>query len=200
MKVIFKIFLLLFPSIVCAITPTQQLANLLSNFTSMQANFVQTTALQQSTGQMAMQRPGKFRWQVQKPSQQLIIADGTTLWIYDADLQQATKQKLNYRQSDNPAMLLSGSIADLQKNFIITKLQKSEPGAWFALKPRTKHGMFQNIQLQFINGKLKTMYIVDNLEQHSGIKFSKVRINPKINNKLFEFKPEKGVDVVVGAR
>lgn len=195
MKLIFKIFLIIFPSIVFATTPQEQLAQLLSNFNSMQANFVQTTDNQKTIGQMALQRPGKFRWQVQKPSQQLIIADGTMLWIYDADLQQATKQKLNYQKSDNPAMLLSGSIADLQKNFIITK-----QGAWFSLKPRANHGMFQNIQLQFINGKLESMHILDNLGQHSVIKFSKVRINPKINPNLFKFKPGQGVDVVVGAR
>jgi outer membrane lipoprotein carrier protein len=189
------LLLIIFPNLVFAATPQAQLAQLLSNFNSMQANFVQSTATQKTTGQMAMQRPGKFRWQVQKPSQQLIIADGSTLWIYDADLQQATKQKLNYQRSDNPAMLLSGSVENLQKNFIITKAAE-----WFTLKPRSKHGMFQNIQLLFINGKLKIMYIIDNLGQHSVIKFSKVRINLKINPDLFKFKPGRGVDVVVGAR
>jgi outer membrane lipoprotein carrier protein len=186
----------IFPIMALASTPAQELANLLSNFNSMQANFTQTSASQQTKGQMAIQRPGKFRWQVQKPTQQLIIADGSFLWVYDADLQQATKQKLNYQQTDNPAMLLSGSVADLQKDFIITKPQTKEPGEWFTLKPKSRHGMFQVIQLQFINGILKTMHITDNLGQHSMISFPQMLINPKLDNSLFEFKPGQGVDVV----
>ena len=88
-------------------------------------------------------------------------------------------------------MLLSGSIADLQKNFIISKQD-----AWFVLKPRSKHGMFQNIQLRFVKDKLTTMRILDNLGQHSTINFSKIRINPIINPNLFKFKAGPGVDVV----
>ncbi len=196
MKLIFTCLLIIFPILAFGSTPPQELTDLLSNFNSMQANFVQTSDAQQTKGQMAMQRPGKFRWQVQKPNQQLIIADGTFLWIYDADLQQATKQKLNYQQSNNPTMLLSGSVEDLEKDFTITKLPARKPGEWFALKPKSQHGMFQVIQLQFINGILKTMHITDNLGQQSMIKFSNVLINPKLDSRLFTFKPEKGVDVV----
>src|SRR5690242_12941666 len=72
------------------------LTQVLNNVHSMRANFTQTVydnlgkAIQQSTGKMAMQRPGQFRWQVVRPLPQLIIANQTRLWIYDPDLEQVT--------------------------------------------------------------------------------------------------------------
>ena len=35
---------------------------------------------------MALQRPGKFRWEVTNLSPQTVSANGNTLWIYDPDL------------------------------------------------------------------------------------------------------------------
>src|SRR5437899_7734152 len=40
-------------------------------------------ATQESTGTFAFERPGKFRWVYEKPYEQLIVGDGSKLWIYD---------------------------------------------------------------------------------------------------------------------
>src|SRR5690242_10909353 len=47
-----------------------------------------------SSGRFAFARPGKFRWAYEKPRQQLLVADGTKLWIYDPDLQQVTVKRI----------------------------------------------------------------------------------------------------------
>ncbi|MBI5447255.1 MAG: outer membrane lipoprotein carrier protein LolA, partial [Gammaproteobacteria bacterium] len=58
------------------------LARHLSQFQSMQATFTQTIRdargrlLDQSTGEMQLLRPGKFRWETLQPQQQLVIANG----------------------------------------------------------------------------------------------------------------------------
>lgn len=201
-RLVSKIFFIIFPCVVFAGSPTQELIKLLSSFHSLQANFVQSVVndkpdiTQHLSGQVFLQRPNLFRWEIQQPSQQLIIADGANIWVYDADLQQATKQKIDYRQSNNPAMLLSGSLKDLPKNFIITKLSKSDIGEWFELKPKASNAMFQKIQVQFVNGKLTTMYVTDNLGQHTKLIFTDVRINPTLKPILFKFKPSPNIDVV----
>ena len=55
---------------------------------TMQASFKQIVRADQreisrSKGSMALERPGKFRWQTQSPMEQLVIADGSKIWIYD---------------------------------------------------------------------------------------------------------------------
>jgi len=43
-----------------------------------------------SSGTFEFLRPNRFRFQYTKPFEQVIAADGQTLWLYDADLSQAT--------------------------------------------------------------------------------------------------------------
>ena len=48
---------------------------------------------QQASGEFAISRPGKFRWSVDKPYQQLLVGDGERVWIYDPDLNQVVKRR-----------------------------------------------------------------------------------------------------------
>ena len=58
------------------------------------AEFTQTVTdkngrmVQQASGEFAIARPGRFRWNVEKPYKQLLVGDGERVWIYDADLNQ----------------------------------------------------------------------------------------------------------------
>jgi len=45
-----------------------------------------------SSGRVAMSAPRYFRWEYAKPFEQLIVADGKSIWVYDPDLQQVTKR------------------------------------------------------------------------------------------------------------
>ena len=45
-----------------------------------------------SSGRVALAAPRLFRWEYVKPYEQLIVADGQRVWVYDPDLQQATKR------------------------------------------------------------------------------------------------------------
>ena len=203
MKQIIKILLLLIPIISLAQMPSQQLANMLANFRSMQADFSQKIidAPQpepEIKGKMALQRPGKFRWQIETPdtNKQLIIADGINIWIYDINLEQVIKEPMNSKYTINPAILLSGSSKELQNNFIITRVNTKQKGVWFELKPVKTNAMFQKVQLQFINSQLQSMHIVDNMGVSSSLIFTNIRINQKLNSALFKFTVPAGVDVI----
>lgn len=207
-----KILLLLLPTIfywttaIAQSTPTspqQELTSLLSQFNAMSAQFTQIVydakkrPLQTSSGTMALQRPGKFRWEVTQPNPQLLIANGKFLWIYDKDLAQATRQKFDASNSNSAAMLLSGSVADVQTRFNITYPKKNPgPGQWFLLTPQHNKDMFQWVQLHFVNGVLASMRLADNLDTLTDFQFRKVVINPSLNAKLFTFKAPKGVAVI----
>jgi outer membrane lipoprotein carrier protein len=173
------------------------LAAKLANIKTMQASFTQTlhddrgTVSQKTTGQMYLQRPGKFRWQITKPKQ-LLVADGNNLWVYDVDLQQVTKQRLNNHKVLSPAELLSGNVADLQRQFVVLQLTPND----FLLRPKSSNDMFQRVQLQFVNNQLRSLRFVNNLGQTSQLQFSQIQTNTPLNPALFRFSVPKGVDVV----
>ena len=89
------------------LTAAKRLNDLLKNTKSMTASFTQTTkgasggklSAQNGTfkGTMQVERPSKFRWNITSPSEQLIVANGSTLWIYDKDLEQATSKMLIHK-------------------------------------------------------------------------------------------------------
>lgn len=203
-KVLIFIFSLLFFCSSWADEASDRLAQLLNNLQSMQADFSQTTTdsggsriLQKSTGQMALQRPGKFYWNATTPpTKQILIADGTYVWVYDVDLAQATRQKLSDLKSTNPASLLSGTTEALQQRFNVTQIKKSESGEWFELRPKAKGDMFEWIQLHFQDNALTEMQLSDNLGQRSVLKFSNIKTNISLDSNLFRFQPSGKVDVI----
>ncbi len=197
------ILFLLFPLLSWADSASSQLTQLLSGITNLQANFVQSVlngnggVLQQSSGQMIIQRPGKFRWEIQKPSKQLLIADGSKIWFYDVALEQVTLQKQQSTQGGTPALLLSGSAERLVQDYEITSLSPANAKVQsFKLVPKAKNNLFQSIELSFRDQTLQSMRLLDTLKQATVVNFSKVKTNPKISPETFHFVPPQGVDVV----
>lgn len=201
-KMLFMVVILTstFTAAVFAETPENQLNSLLSNFHSMSANFKQNASIKKGTGKtssgsMAIQRPGKFRWEIAQPNHQIIIADGKNLWIYDVDLEQATKKKLT-KDTNSPAILLSGSTSAIEKRFKITSFRERGDRLHFQLKPKQNHDMFQSVELEFINQMLSIMSVNDNLGSKTTFYFSNVKVNPRLSPKLFIFQAPKNVDVL----
>lgn len=181
---------------------TTALINLLNSIRTMQASFTQTMidnkgkALQTSSGQMALERPGKFRWQVKKPMPQLIIANQDRLWIYDEDLQQVTIRVFKETAGDAPALFLSHPNADIEKNFVIKTLPEKSGMQWYSLTSKNADSNFANIQLGFANKEIKEMQLQDQLGRTTQIKFHNAQVNTSLSESLFTFKKPANADVI----
>ncbi|OGO91888.1 MAG: outer membrane lipoprotein carrier protein LolA [Coxiella sp. RIFCSPHIGHO2_12_FULL_42_15] len=178
-----------------------KLSALLNSFSTYQAKFQQHTFseqgrdIQHSQGSVQIKRPGKFRWKSLVPTQQILLTDGNTLWIYDVDLQQASQQKLSSRVSINPAMLLSGSVKDLSAVFSVS-MMGTQKGETFFLTPKKSDLGFKQIVMIFEDHRLVRMRVVNNLSQTSEFDFTNIMLNQPLSDQLFNFIPPKGVDVV----
>ncbi|WP_066802415.1 outer membrane lipoprotein chaperone LolA [Moraxella oblonga] len=171
---------------------------LMTNTKSMTANFSQTTKAsgktQQFSGSMAVQRGNQFRWETKVPTEQLIIANGSTMWIYDKDLQQVTKQSVNGQMGDTPAILLSGDTTQIGNNFTIT--QPNSGKNYYVLKPKSANANFKDLAISFNGGKPVMMVMNDNMGQTTTVKFSNITMNKKISANQFSFTPPANVDVI----
>ncbi|WP_201532976.1 outer membrane lipoprotein chaperone LolA [Psychrobacter ciconiae] len=180
-----------------SLTAAKRLNSLLGNTKSMSANFTQTTKGAKSgtfKGSMSVQRPNNFRWETKSPSEQLIVANGNTLWIYDKDLEQATKQSVDNQVGNTPALLLSGDPSKIDKNFKITQPYSNKN--YYVLYPKSGDANFKNLSISFNGGKPVMMVLNDSLGQTTSIKFSNIKLNPSISASQFKFTPPKGVDVI----
>ena len=196
MRKILILLLLCFGSAVHA-TVSDDLLRSLTQVKTMTADFKQVPLGQHSPlqhasiGTMALQRPNKFRWQIDKPNKQRIIADGVQLWYDNIDLQQVTVQKLSDQGDHSPARLLSGASQGMLSAYKIVKKNN-----WFILTAQKKNAQFKSLGLHFVNGELSQMQMTDNLTQQSQIEFSNRKINQPIAASLFSFTPDKDDDVI----
>jgi outer membrane lipoprotein carrier protein len=184
-------------------TPAQDLTEILNKIHSLNGNFNQTIfdtkhkVLQKSEGSMALIRPGKFRWEVKKPLNQLLIANDQSLWIYDPDLQQVTIHKITSAARGTPAFLLSQTNSDLEKDFQVQTMKPPTPQEqWFLLIPKSKDNAFDRLQLGFSQGTIRAMNLEDNLGHTTVIEFQKMQVNTSLPTSLFVFKAPKNVDVI----
>lgn len=151
--------------------------------------------LETARGVVYIQRPGKFHWDYQQPYDQLIIADGKKVWIYDHDLEQVTIKQINDALGKTPALLLS-SDSKVTDNFMVTTLHPQENSTRFTLKPKDAHSQFDSLRINLQNGVLQNLELIDNLGQTTFITFNKVNLNQVFKPDLFVFTPPPGVDII----
>ena len=151
--------------------------------------------LQQSSGTMEFSRPGRFRWEYNKPYEQTIVGDGSRLWIYDKDLNQVTVRKLDRALGASPAALLAGS-NEIEKSYSL-KSAGGEGGLdWLEAIPKTQDTAFERIKLGFSKGGLEAMELKDQFGQTTVIKFADLERNVKMGPDAFKFTPPKGAAVI----
>lgn len=150
---------------------------------------------QESSGTLAIQRPGKLRWEILKPYPQLVVGDGQKIWIHDPELQQVTVRQAGQAIGSSPAALLSGS-NELEKNFTLREAGDAEGLLWVEATPKATDSGFEKVRLGFAGSDLKAMDLQDSFGQTTLIRFSKIERNPALPAATFKFVPPPGVDVV----
>ncbi|STY29082.1 Outer-membrane lipoprotein carrier protein precursor [Legionella wadsworthii] len=200
MKKILMAFLLSVSTAGFCEAPDALLQSKLNSIRSMTAVFKQTVKakhriVSRSSGTMALQRPGKFRWQTNQPMAQLMVADGQKIWVYDKDLEQVTVKTQRKGLGGTAALFLSGYDNTVTRDFNVTQSTLGNELV-FDLKSKSAKANFQRIKLMFRQNSLTGLELYDQLGQVTTVQLSQIKLNPKLAESLFRFKTPKGVDVV----
>ena len=147
-----------------------------------------------SSGSFEFARPNRFRFAYAKPFEQLIVADGQKVWIYDADLNQASSRKFSAALGATPAALLAGS--SLDKDFELAPLPAKDGLDWAQATPKLKDGAFKSLRIGFRGKELAAIEIVDAFDQRSLLQFSQFAAGVAFAPDAFRFTPPAGADVI----
>ncbi len=194
------ILLCLLPGLASA-AATDALKVFLTQTQTVKARFAQMVLdknlkpLQQAQGVMQFSRPGKFRWDYHKPYEQVIVGDGTRLWIYDKDLNQVTVRKLDRALGSSPAALLAGS-NDLERDYKLSNLGMDKGLDWLEALPKSRESVFERVRMGFGKSGLEAMELRDQFGQTTVITFADVERNPRLAADVFRFTPPQGADVI----
>lgn len=179
----------------------QRLESFLDGLTTMEADFVQTLhdargeLMEQSQGRLWLSRPGRFRMHYVNPYDQLYVADGERMWMYDRDLEQVTVRPQSDALGGAPALLMTAS-DPLEENFTLEELGQHESFHWLELKPRERDSNFDFVRLAIEDRTLRAMEMVDGFGQTTRLLFERVERNPGLLEDTFRFVPPPGVDVI----
>jgi outer membrane lipoprotein carrier protein len=177
-----------------------RLESALTGLSGFRAQFRQTVTdaqgqqVESASGTVSLSKPGRFRWDYATPAQ-LIVSDGTTVWLYDVDLAQVTIRPAADALIGTPAMLLSGK-GDLRAEFDIADGGKAGGLDWTRLTPRSTEGDFRELRVGLSGTGLREMSLVDRLGQTTRLEFDRIQRNPRFDASTFSFKAPPGVDVV----
>lgn len=151
-----------------------------------------------SAGTFEFQRPNRFRFEYTRPFVQTIVADGQTLWLYDADLNQVTARKQQEVLGSTPAALIAAG-TDLRALTDVFELQAAparDGMEWVEARPRNKESQLQTVRVGFRQGQLGVLEIADSLGQRSVLSFVQWQGNAKLSSDRFRFQPPAGADVI----
>ncbi|MEG0675323.1 MAG: outer membrane lipoprotein chaperone LolA [Comamonas sp.] len=152
-----------------------------------------------SSGSFEFQRPGKFKFNYTKPFEQLIVADGKTLWLYDADLNQVTQRAQAQVLASTPAAILTSAtdLKALQADFGLSAQPASEGLEWVLASPKVKGGQLKSVRVGFTpEGQLAALDIEDSFGQRSLMQFKGLQTLAALPASTFQFSVPKGADVL----
>jgi outer membrane lipoprotein carrier protein len=149
------------------------------------------------TGTIKYRRPGRLRWDFAPPQQETIVADGTTLYVYQPDLSQVIEAPLEraFRTSATAALLLG--MGNLERDFVasLPSVPASDHLVHLMLTARSD-GTRIALGLDPANYNVVTVGLTDQLGNVTSLAFSVIRTNISLAQTLFTFRVPEGADVV----
>ena len=156
-----------------------------------------TTAAQ---GTVAFKKPGKMRWELDHDAPQVIVADGSTLWLYQPKEHQVIKAPFDDAfRSTTPISFLTG-VGNIAQDFDMSLEGASANGGlvYLMLVPRRDSATLGKLRLTVASdsGEIRGAEIFDPLGNVSRLRFSDIRRNQNLPDKDFVFEVPPGVDVI----
>jgi len=179
------------------------------NAADFKARFTQTltsTALKRTTnssGQVTFKKPGRMRWDYEKPDKSSYITDGGVLWLYEPDDKQAFKQDLKGSQLPAALAFLMGK-GKLANEFDVSfgPDRASTGGAVknyvLSLSPKTPQAQVKSIVF-VVDPRdwfVHQSEITDAQGNTNVIVFADVVMNSRVPETLFHFTPPAGTRVI----
>jgi len=154
--------------------------------------------LETSGGTMAMRKPDLFRWHYTGDFEQLIVADGQHVWVYDVELEQVTVKDQDLAANNSPFYVLTDP-QRLQQDYELEDRGQINGLSLVGLVPKISGGEIEWVELGFRDHLVELVVIQDALGQQTRIRFSRPQLNLPLDDSAFQFSPPPGIDVIGAA-
>ena len=173
----------------------------------LRARFVQRTssvalgssgaATMEAGGEVFFAKPGRMRWAYETPEPSLVVSDGTTLWIYDPQAEEAQQFPLGPEFLSGAAIQFLLGDGRLVDEFEIAARACGEERVWLLLTPRSDTS-YERLELgaDRESGEIRSTVVVDILGNRTEVELDEVRTNTEPAADRFQFEPPPGTRVL----
>ena len=167
--------------------------------------FFQTSTLkameiqETASGKLQVKRPGMMRWDYEKPDKQIIVSDGTHLWVYRPEDNQVMVGRAPSFFGEGKGAGFLSDIKSVRKNFLIT-LENKEGEKTHRLKliPKNQTQDLSRIYLVVSPYTFEVMEVITyNLyDDETRIGLTDYIYDRNLEDDLFRFEIPDGADVI----
>ena len=173
-----------------------------SNFSAafIQASTIKAMEITDSaSGKLYVQYPGKMRWEYMEPESQLIVTDGTQLWMYRPEDNQVMVGQASTFFSEGKGAGFLSDIRLLRKDFDIS-LEDIRFGDYYNLKlvPLEKNWdiAYVHLLVSRTTFHIAQVFTYNAYDDVTRIEIVDPQFNESFDNAFFTFKIPQGVDVL----
>jgi outer membrane lipoprotein carrier protein len=152
--------------------------------------------VEENSGRVYLQRPGRFKWDYAPPSGQLILSDGKEIVVYDEELAQVTIRSFDSALAQVPTLVLVQDDANLEAHFDVIDMEAEGGLDWVAVRPLDEDAGYEELRIGFRGSRLTGIHLLDGLGQTTRLGFTESEENIELDADTFNFVPPEGVDVL----
>lgn len=173
---------------------SEDLQERLNKVNSFQASFSQKVTspegdlIQEGVGDLWLERPNLFNWNMTSPDESVLVSDGKNLWFYNPFVEQVTVTNLADATQDTPFLLITRNDPKDWKQYSII-----QQGNTFDLKPKQTNGTLKRFSITVSpQGTIEQFSAVEQDGQTSAYQLKEQK-NGRVDASKFKFTVPKGV-------
>ena len=148
------------------------------------------------SGKLALRKPGRMRWDYDKPAGKLAVSDGKYLYLYDPEQNQAQRIKLEATDDLRaPLAFLLGKL-HFQKEFKNIRERWEGAGARIAAEPRSDNLPYSAVEfLVAPEGRIEEVKVTSFDHSVLDYTFTQEKLDPPLSDRLFQFQLPPGAQL-----
>ncbi len=148
-------------------------------------------------GKLWLRKPGKMRWEYSEPAGKLFVTDGRYAWLYTPASGEVERTRLKETEDLRaPLAFLLGRL-DFQRDFKRFVWRKEGDEAWVVAEPRSDRLVYSRVEFCVDRQhRIRQVRIEGQDRSVMEFRFENERLNPPLEEALFQFRPPPGVRVI----
>jgi outer membrane lipoprotein carrier protein len=150
-------------------------------------------------GTVYVKKPGKMRWDYEKPEKKLVVSDGKTIFLYFPADKQVMKNAVPEQDEATSAILFLMGKGNIIRDFGIRWVDTAADGPYrLRLDPKTRQAEYDWLELSADRNSLQIVGLTAGDAQggRSSFTFSNFKENAGLSDKMFQFSIPRGTEVI----